>query len=157
MAPRLLDQGIRLVQAGGQRFFHQDRASPRQGPKPHLGVGRRRHGDRDGLDVGQQRVEVAVKAGSAAVGHGAAPGRVGIVDPDQTGVRRCSQVPGMVPPQRADADHADRKCRHRQTGTPRCELDTNSRKLSTSASGGSSVRARSMAWDRLSSELKKRR
>ena len=104
----------------------------------------------------EQRVDIVVEAGAAGLGHLAATGGVGVVHPDQARAFCGGEVPGVMPPQRADADDADRQCRH-QTGTPRWELETKSRNRSTSGSGGSSVRARSMAWERLSSELKKSR
>ena len=65
-------------------------------------------------------------------------------------------VTGVVPAARPDADHADRQARA-HAGTPRSEDSTNARNRSTSGEAGRSLRARSSAWERLSSELKNSR
>ena len=143
-ALRRVHQEVGLLQRRGERLLHQDRAPPLQGPEPHLGVrgGGHRHGHR--LGVGEQRVEIGVEPHAAGAGDLAAAGPVDVVHADQGGVLGPRQVARVVVPEGADADHADGKPGH-QAGTPRWELETNSRKRSTSGSGGSSARARSTA------------
>ena len=82
--------------------------------------------------------------------------RVGIVHTDELGFLQQGQVPRVVPAERADADHAERQPRA-HAGTPRSEDSTNARNRSTSGEAGRSLRARSSAWERLSSELKNSR
>ena len=65
-------------------------------------------------------------------------------------------MPGVVLPQRAHPDDADRQP-GRHAGTPRSLDSTKARKRSTSGNAGRSVRARSSACDRFRSELKKSR
>ena len=57
-ARRRGDQGVGLGQRRRERLLHQHRDAAPQRPEAHLGVGRRRHGDGDGLDPAQQRIEV---------------------------------------------------------------------------------------------------
>ena len=157
LAPRRRgDEGIGLGDRGREWLLHQHRHAAPECPKAHRRV--RRRGDRDGhgLDPGQQRVEVAEGGHPQLPGHLGGTRLVGVVHPDQLGVLEHRQVTGMVPAERPDADHADRQARG-HAGTPRSEDSTNARNRSTSGEAGRSLRARSSAWERLSSELKNSR
>src|SRR6185312_1044412 len=108
------------------------------------------------LDVLQEFGATGERAATEFRGSVGRARHVDVEHPDQLDAVHRSQVARMMTPERTNADHADGK-RPGHAGTPRCDDETNSRKRSTSAVTGRSVRARSRAWPRFRSELKQRR
>ena len=75
---------------------------------------------------------------------------------DEPGLIEAGQVTRVMSSERSDPDHADRQPRD-HAGTPRSDDSTKARNRSTSGEFGRSLRARSSACERLSSELKNSR
>ncbi len=119
-------------------------------------MGGGRHRDGHGLDPREQRVQVREGGGPDLDGDGGRAGGIEVAHADELGFVERRQVAGMVPAQRADSHDADRQAAA-HAGTPRSDDSTNARKRSTSGEAGRSLRARSSAWERLSSELKNSR
>ena len=125
----------------------------------HFGVGRRGHGDRHRLDPAQQARPGRRKRGYRSCRrHARARAESMSWTPTSVASGERGQVPRVVTAQRADADHADAGGAPRHAGTPRSEDSTRSRGTARPrAAAAARSRARSMAWDKLSSELKKSR
>ena len=144
---------IGLGRGGGDRLLHQDPDAPPQHVQPDLVMGGGDDGAGHTLHLAEQRVEVGVRGGADLVGHLFGAGGVPVVDPDELRVGILRQVTRVMAPERTDAHHSDRHP-DAHAGTPRWEFSTNWMNCSTSGNGGRSARARSVACDRVRSELK---
>jgi hypothetical protein len=110
-APGGGDNGIALLDGGGDRLLDQDMDAARGAVDGDVAmqVGRRRDGD--GIDaVRDQAVEVGKRAATEVAGYVLARLAVGIDDADQLDTGQFRQHPRMVRPHHADADHADPQC-----------------------------------------------
>ena len=155
-APGGRDQTVGFLQRRRERFLHQNRNPELQGTKAHLRVYRCRDGDRDCLDPGQQVIHLHEGRRSQLSRDFRRATGVDVANPNQTNLVQPGQVPGMMLAQRSYADDANWKSWF-HAGTPRSLDSTKARNRSTSGNGGRSLRARSIAWERLRSELKKSR
>src|SRR5688500_3146020 len=121
---------------------------------------RRRHRDRHGVACIDQPVEGVERGHAKLSGDLLGAVGAGVVKPDHRGAFDVAEQTNVVVAYRAGAGHADsnRPARGRaQNPTPRWLSSMNWRKCSTTGSGWSSARARSIACDTLSSERKNRR
>src|SRR5690606_16786435 len=121
----------------------------------HLAMCGRGHRNHHGADRTQQVRKILECTGADLICNCTSSIEVRIVDTDQLGAMLQGEVASVMTPKGAHTDHPDRHPIH--AGTPRCDEATKAMKCATSGRSGTSLRARSIAWPRFRSELKKRR
>ena len=153
---RLSQQLIGFGEGDSDRLLHQYRDTVPQAFQADVTVIGRRHCNGNRAHRSQQVGQRFEDAATDLCRHRRSACQIGIIDSDELGAVHRAEMPGVVASEGADSDDAHGESLH-HAGTPRCDDETKSRKRATSGRSGRSVRARSRAWPRLKSELKKSR